>query len=453
MNTKQVVGSSISAMFAAQVLVDSDEKVIWHLPHGKLKSHFTSLEVDAQKIDLGMVLLEPRVREALVPLRNTPEPRGQSGLRQLDAAFAWLGNQGLHMVDIPVNNFSEKGYVNDIIISDDLSALNDLPTDLKGRIESELAIIINSMRADLIYHPRSKWLAIEAMNYPLEAYLVESLGMELAGKFFLPWLRKLGPSALNIPTPLHRSVWAPLYYPETILEFLNSGVTQLQRAIFTVPDGLSINGFLSERFNQLEQHSNLMICMCSESGCTLRTIIQNSAGMTYAFLAGDELSASDNVEGPEVSLRPPKTRELAAIDMPILTFTSQELLPDGVTFDIREESPLVRFTVRNLHRQGNISSISVEVSPNATSDINIGVDDLALKWLPNELTRAGLELRDIRQARMRVPQCSNTKFVEGETIAPLDPVRESFQFFATIGKDFSSLNDQLTMALFAVKGN
>ena len=174
--------------------------------------------------------------------------------------------------------------------------------------------------------------------------------------------------------------------------------------------------------------------------------------MAYAFLVGDELDTLRSVESQKVTGRHPNISNFETIELPILTFTSQEPLPDKVTFDFRAESPLIRCTVRNLHLQGNLTSISVEISSNLEIEEGLRIEELARDWLPVEIAKAEPHFRDVRRARIRVQQCSPEIGIQESNNVPSHPMRDSFQFFSIIGRDFSSFNDQLTMALFAVKG-
>lgn len=453
MSIRRVVGSSVAAMFAAQLLIEEDGKAVWHLPDGRLKSHFTSLNIDDHYFDLGMVLLEPQAREEIVDIRNASEPKGRAGLLKLADAFAWLTTHGLKMIEIPVLDLTDSGYVDDIIISDDLSALGYLPEEVKIRIVNELSSIIKSVEDGSIRHPRDKFSAAEFSQSPLGEYLIHSVGIEVASRFFLPWLNKLGNATLNIPAQLHRSVWAPLYYPETLLEFLELGKSPLQRATFSVPDGSSLNGFVTGFFDRLANNPKLSICVCRQNGCDLETIIHESEGKAYAFPAGDELTIADKKNNVGGKSRPSNTHDFATLEFPILTYTCDSPLPDLVVFDLREHSPILRFTSRDLHQDGGMSSISVELNSNFESESDTFNEGDVMNWIPNEITQAHITLQDSRRAKIRIPQCSIGNGSREIPEVAIDPIIELYEFYATVGRDFSSFNDQLTMALFAVKGN
>jgi len=197
----------------------------------------------------------------------------------------------------------------------------------------------------------------------------------------------------------------------------------------------------------------LSICVCRQNGCDLATIIHESEGKAYAFLAGDELMftvENNNVGGTS---RPSNTNNFATLEFPILTYTCDSPLSDLVVFDLREHSPILRFTSRDLHQQGGISSISVELNSNFESESDTFNEGDVMKWIPNEITDAHITLRDSRRARIRIPQCSNGYRSPEISKVPIHPISELYEFYATVGMDFSSFNDQLTMALFAVKGN
>ena len=450
MTPEHVAGSSISAMFVVQSLLDKGQEVIWHIPNGYLKSHFTSLKIDGQHLDLGMVLLEPYVREQLGGGQIGDEPKGSAGLRELAASFDWLQEHGLSMTEIAVRDITDSDIRRDFIISDCLDLLNNLSSETKAKAIFELKQIISDMDNGLIVHPKLKQHLNTPIRGSLGTYLIQSVGQEIAKTFLLPWVEKMGESAGKIPASLHRTVWAPLYYPETILEFLDTGASSLQPMKFSVPNGLAVGEFLDRFFKLLLTRSGLQICICDRTGCSLETISLKSNGLAYAMTAGNELGREKYLVQPETAQDRPVKSSSAVLEYPILTFISNDNLPDEVFFDLRSNSALLRCTTRSLSEQGNFSSISVEANSALAEYTNLELEELVLESLPSFVSEASLVLKDIRMARLSVPQ-----YVEGfEAFDMSEPSllsKVSFRYFATIGRDFSSLNDQLTMARFATR--
>ncbi len=135
-----------------------------------------------------------------------------------------------------------------MIISDDLSLLAELDRSEQNQIIREL----KDRQKSPIQHPKDKLKAEYFINTGLSDVYIALYGPTFS-KYLLSNLELLAGSAgSEISARFHRSLWAPLYYPENIINFLESGNSGMLNLDFYVPSCGSISKLVQAISSQLE---------------------------------------------------------------------------------------------------------------------------------------------------------------------------------------------------------
>ncbi len=248
----EVVGNNLAAIVFCSELVRHGIPVR-HISNqdSRLGGHFAGFLYKDKRIDLGMVLLEPRFA---ISETDIVEYQGQFG-QQVNpfnhAVFAWLESRRVVLKSIPVLSHFKNQLIGDVIIADDLSFLDLLPFSERQAIISEITIRIELTK----HHPRDKANSTYFSETSLRAVYQELYG-PLFSKYLLGNLELLaGPIGPEVVAQFHRLLWAPLYYPENILTYLTTGNSGMPHLDFLVPDHSSVSQLIGNVVDEMRESS------------------------------------------------------------------------------------------------------------------------------------------------------------------------------------------------------
>jgi hypothetical protein len=172
--------------------------------------------------------------------------------------------------------YTDSGLIEDFLISNNLADLKKYLSNDKEEVENK------SIRKSINPHPQFKNdsnFEDEFLRIPLNRYVETIYGSEISKKIYSRWGNRLvGKKYLSIPTLRHRSIWLPLYYPETIINYTKENIS-LSPTQFFYPEIGTISEFVNELYDKLNNffESNI-IC-----------IILRSVFLLTKFLVADYL--------------------------------------------------------------------------------------------------------------------------------------------------------------------
>jgi hypothetical protein len=244
--TKVVVGSSLAAIVAVLELSRND-RVTWVQTSGPLGGHFGGKPFGNTQIDLGMVALEPYATASKPREDICSPPLRQDGLGLVDRVFEWLKEYSETFTPIQVKTSFRREAVDDYLIRDHLGVFSLFSLEEINRIRQELSDNQIRNNENPNFHPRNKMNNDEFLSTSIKDFMIGSLGTSIYNELFEPWLNKFNDEASSLlPSRDHRSIWLPLFYPETILALFHkkslSG-DSIQRP-FAVPEGSSISSLV-----------------------------------------------------------------------------------------------------------------------------------------------------------------------------------------------------------------
>lgn len=249
----EVAGNNLAAIVCCSELIRNGIPVR-HLSNEdfRLGGHFAGFIYKEKRIDLGMVLLEPRL-----DLEETDivKYRGQSGqeVNQFNqAVFHWLASRNVSLNSISVHSYFRNKLTGDVVIADDLSFLDLLHDSEKQTIIDEISLRIRESK----YHPRNKTQSSYFQKTCLQDVYYEIYG-ELFSNYLLDNLELLaGVNGLKVAAQFHRLLWAPLYYPETVLSYLKTGHSGIPVLEFFVPEKDSVAQLIQNIIEEMNRSSN-----------------------------------------------------------------------------------------------------------------------------------------------------------------------------------------------------
>jgi hypothetical protein len=223
----RVVGNSLAALVLCERLVN--ESI--HVEHltlgdGNLGGYFSGVNYQDHRIDLGMVLLEPRCSPESEDISNysSDDPSRINSFNS--AVFGWLSTRCETLNEIEVLTRFKANLYGDIVISDDLSFLGGFDGSERLSIVLQLKKCIAAQK----HHPSKKLTDNYFSENSIHDVYCDLYGTILAN-YLCGHIRLLaGDKGLNVVSRMHRSIWMPLIYPEDFLYFFehrNSNLSKL----------------------------------------------------------------------------------------------------------------------------------------------------------------------------------------------------------------------------------
>ena len=230
-----VVGSNVAAMLATLELAKRGVNATLVTPTARLGGHFAGLTVGGKLFDAGMTFLE------FTSFNDDPQATVASydAFRRNDAGrFVTLVARILSQfgawrdTPTPVMRVGTAVYP-DLLIANHLSSLRRLPDELQNAMRSELAPLAAN-RGPL--HASRKTTDPGFAGHDFETVSLANHGRTFHDLFIEPFCRKVtGHSAAQLSALFHRLAWAPLFYPETLLQELEGVSTGLPPTTFSYP--------------------------------------------------------------------------------------------------------------------------------------------------------------------------------------------------------------------------
>ena len=149
----KVAGNNLAAIVCCSELVRYGIPVRHVSNHDiRLGGHFAGLLYKEKRIDLGMVLLEPRFDLMQTDIAEYQSQFGQQVNQFNQAVFSWLISRNTFLNLIPILSHFKSKLVGDVVIADDLSFLDLLSPSEQHAIIEEITIRIQKSK----HHPRDK---------------------------------------------------------------------------------------------------------------------------------------------------------------------------------------------------------------------------------------------------------------------------------------------------------
>jgi hypothetical protein len=240
--------------------------------------YFGGILINDNKFDIGMNLFEftSLITESNANLLNyNPNIKSESG-KYSQIITEYVKNRiKTHVVKTPEIYLHNKFY-DDYYISNSLDFLENLNFEFKKTLTNELFACIESITD---HHAKFKNEKYEQFTeYDFNTISISNHGLTFHQNFIEPLISKiLYIDCKTIPANLHRIPWAPLYYPETLLNKINNNdYYQFYKSEFEYPYLNNFACFSDNLFREIVTKKNINIVhdkildiSCKENSITL----------------------------------------------------------------------------------------------------------------------------------------------------------------------------------------
>lgn len=253
-----VFGNNTGAIVAA-IELGKTQKVAIINPTSNWGAHFAGVRFNGKNFDLGMNFFE--FTSFHKPSNNlmsyNPEVRNDS------ARFFSLVEKFIKSrIDVTtvesLELFANNMFGEDLIVANNLDVLRKLPNDITEKIKSELEQIIKKEKGKLHASQKklNEQLFLETSYFDVS---IANHGLTFHNLFIEPMCKKIfNISSKDIPALFHRIAWAPLFYPETLLQAIERK-EQLDPTIFHYPREGNFGVILDELMRELKSNNNITI--------------------------------------------------------------------------------------------------------------------------------------------------------------------------------------------------
>lgn len=250
-----IYGSNIATLFfARQSLRNNCEVTLFKSK--TFTGHFGGINNTGHQIDAGMLLIEPPRSEVRYSLESYNGEERSESVPFHFAAIDWF-NEYLDLESVEIQALFRGKLVADYFIRDSLEVLSHLDETEKSKIKVE-AISATSLLSSSGHHPSKKLTEPWFEKVSFKQAVASSIGETFYETLFRPWLQKMyGSDSEELVAKEHRIGWMPLYYPETVLDALNSQIV-LQEHQFLYPARSSFAEFITRLEADVISKSNLV---------------------------------------------------------------------------------------------------------------------------------------------------------------------------------------------------
>jgi protoporphyrinogen oxidase len=256
-----ITGGSLASLVAARELSIKGKKVALINPINHWGGHFSPLQFDGQIFDPGMVLYEfdsfsEHSDSDLVSY--DPWKRNDSGRFCKKIKNFVSQHVSTHVIETPKMFFNNMLF-DDFLIANNLKSLLLLSPEDINNIKHELGVIINKGEINQ-FHASLKLNSKLFENTSYYEISVANHGNIFHEKFIEPFCKKiLNISSKDIISLYHRVGWLPLFYPETLLSYINGKQTPDLKTNFSYPDGFCSTELSKLLFKKIKDCKNITI--------------------------------------------------------------------------------------------------------------------------------------------------------------------------------------------------
>jgi hypothetical protein len=357
-NKFRIFGGSLATLVVVQKLAENkDNCVEWYLGPkiNSIGGYFSGVKVFGQLLDIGMVALEVDEPTKQLEKFGADKPvRGKDINPYLHKVRSWLQNQGILISGFPIyTNYKNKLYP-DLFITNDLELLKVLHEDKKTQE------IYNENLYDYKLHPKNKYDNNFALGVSLSEYLDRIYGETELSKIIKEFVIKIGANALDkVLVSKHRSLWIPLYYPETIKRVIIEKIldNNIKRS-FSCVDNNTLSNSINIIIDAVKMSKNVRLVIMN-SVLDRASLINNLDSNQNNIFIDDQKLLSENIE-----------IENEYLNVNIVFIKTFVEIPNLVVFDADPTTDFYRLTSRNTFHTLGFNYICLETKIDFQNQLN-----------------------------------------------------------------------------------
>jgi hypothetical protein len=441
----RIFGSSLTSIVLVNNLSKQNScQVEWILTNkNRYGGHFAGSDVFSSPLDIGMVALE--VDEPISQqdsMATVSPPTGIQVNPFLRLVKNWFIAQGVTMSEIKVETRYEGKNYPDIFISNNTLLFHE--TKSKTNLSQKLIEV--KVPKDL--HPINKNKATFVRYMDLKNYFREVYGNSFFTKIVFQFINKINSSLLDkVIVSSHRSIWIPLYHPETISsKTVNIKENARLIRVFSCFRQDTIARLLQEMVNRIK----------SSDIVTVRENVNNfgrESLIEYTRDKDDDLitifSDDQKLISNEVKLN------TETVDIFVIYIKTDSDLKDIVVFDTDPNNDYYRLTSRAVRDRFGYNYVCLESTKNYTEILKFNKNYSLLKKYVHSVIGVDLEIKDvcIKSGKLNVMTKEHVLDLEGHSEEVSNFLEKNNIVNLSHNGLNNSMNEQILSALWYIESS
>ena len=254
-----IVGNNVAAIIAA-LETGKQRKITLINPTNSWGGHFGGLQDDRNKYDIGMNLFEfSSFQEQSTDILSYNPDKKNDAARFFQHIEQYI-RQHISLEPVPCPQVFYRGkYYSDFIISNKLDVLAALSQEELANVQAELA-----GRALSDHHPNhASRKTVDAQHFLDKMYREVSEynhGTIIHKEILEPLIQKtVNLNSERMPALVHRLAWLPLYYPDTLRDYILKGCNIASSTTFHYPSKAYFAEIIDIWLQQIQSIQNITI--------------------------------------------------------------------------------------------------------------------------------------------------------------------------------------------------
>lgn len=438
-----IIGSTLAALIAATRIAESNN-VTWVQTNSRIGGHFSGVSIDENVRDAGMVLLEPYEDfDEKIPELSALKKVSRHEVRELvPFALDWLKSYGIDLIQAKVLTSFRDELIEDFYIKDSLALVRALSPKIREQIAREITFLKANESSTL--HPREKLNNPEFAKKTFEEMVLLSIGPTYLREVINPWANSFAKDrATGVAAIEHRSVWLPLYFPESILQAVEGKIEEFENneKKFAVPSGVSVARAIQNLTKRATRNPKVNLVLAKDYDYK-----KDKNQIIFLGTLNDSLNMNLSTQ---VFL---DTKELQT-DIAIALFdgeaTTNFNLKDCTINVHGSLNSLYRFSIREIRHPSNQVQFAFEFGNSA------GLDDSEIERICIEVIsphyQGFISLKKIIRTKLEIID-GDTLTEKQKCVSAQDSVLESLGIMGfTVGPFNSAFNDQICQGLICAE--
>ncbi len=460
-----LVGNALSLMVAATKLAQRGADVAVVNSGRNWGGHFTTMACKGVVFDPGMVLHEftsYRTSPHVEDIRTyNPAIRNDAG-RFCDAVRRCVGAyQEIRDITVP-KMYVEGAIHDDILIANALSSMRELP--FRDSVKNDLLALLDRP-VPSPWHASCKHSNEEFTRLDYQTASLANHGATFHDELVEPYCRKvLNVSTADVVALYHRVAWLPLFYPETLVSYLQGAPQALPPTIFSYPRDERVGDFANKLKGELETSGRVTII--PEQLVKILTVESGGYNLEFsnrADVSTSHLAWSDSLSNLLQALALPEqvtSYQKSSIALAFLRIPKSSLKLDFTVLNVVDpEVGIYRITNQSecAGAESDFADLVAEINPGYAAEMikaraeaglaGLFMDDLVRLRVVSEPVHVDcLDVKQLNGALMLPTGANRRNFIQeidaavaaGPDIALLGPASGFFS---------SSFNDQVVQGL------
>lgn len=455
-----IYGSCVASLVLAERLANNNKDVKLVNPSNGWAHIFSGIEINDERFDFGMNNFEFDLFSNQSRNIDSYDPESLNSLAKYTNFVKeyLLKFISIHKLSHPKMLISGN-FIGDAVLANQLDVLDTLSHADRKNIYQQLNGTLankNNLHPSLKYSKNS----IHEMASYYESS-VKNHGLTFHNLIIEPFVQKvLGVSSRLIPSIYHRSAWAPLFYPETLKEYLDTKRSPLKQINFHYPNNQSFGVFVSKIVNSLEQNKNVEFISAIElPNIDLQKkfiTLQKTKLIFDRFVWAEDIFKLTKILKIHESKHEDENRKRSSVLMSFIKVSEMDdRFKNSVITDLDQDSSIYRVTNQTVcsNQIGKTQKLVFESNVRSWNELGMNDTNIFYKFLE----KFGIQEKNIISHNnktfngMAIPSIAEREVFIDNKSSILNHFGDIFLIGKSGGYRANTLNDQIIQALKIIK--